>query len=159
MYAMLAQAAAKGHRVFCLGATAEVLGRAVREFERLYPGVIIAGSHHGYFNGQAEEAAVAEAVRRSRADILFVAMTSPKKETFLARWSETMGAPVCHGVGGSFDVAAGVVRRAPVLWQRLGMEWLYRVLQEPGRMWRRYLVTNTLFCWMLARAMVSGRRT
>ena len=57
--------------------------------------------------------------------------------------------PVCHGVGGSFDVMAGKVERAPALWQRLGLEWLYRVKQEPRRLWRRYLVTNALFCGML----------
>src|SRR5205814_7727401 len=88
--------------------------------------------------------------------ILFVAMTSPKKEEFLARWSQVMCVPVCHGVGGSFDVLAGKVRRAPERWQRLGMEWLYRVVQEPRRMWRRYLVTNTIFCGMVARAMLKG---
>jgi N-acetylglucosaminyldiphosphoundecaprenol N-acetyl-beta-D-mannosaminyltransferase len=58
-------------------------------------------------------------------------------------------APVCHGVGGSFDVLAGKVERAPEVWQRLGLEWLYRVKQEPRRLWRRYLVTNTLFCGMV----------
>ena len=73
-------------------------------------------------------------------------MSSPKKECFIARWSEQIGVPVCHGVGGSFDVLAGKVRRAPLAWQRLGLEWLYRVKQEPRRLWRRYLVTNSVFC-------------
>lgn len=63
-----------------------------------------------------------------------------------------MGVPVCHGVGGAFDVLAGKTKRAPRLWQRLGLEWLYRVLQEPRRLWRRYLVTNTLFIGMVVRA-------
>jgi N-acetylglucosaminyldiphosphoundecaprenol N-acetyl-beta-D-mannosaminyltransferase len=62
-----------------------------------------------------------------------------------------MGVPVCHGVGGSFDVLAGKVRRAPERWQRLGLEWLFRVRQEPRRLWRRYLITNTMFCMLLAR--------
>ena len=85
-------------------------------------------------------------------------MTSPKKEQFLARWSRRLQVPVCHGGGGSFDVMAGKVGRAPEAWQRFGMEWLYRVLQEPGRMWRRYLVTNALFGYMLATEMFGGQR-
>jgi N-acetylglucosaminyldiphosphoundecaprenol N-acetyl-beta-D-mannosaminyltransferase len=76
-------------------------------------------------------------------------MTSPRKEEFMAKWSSQIAVPVCHGVGGSFDIMAGKLRRAPRLWQRLGFEWLYRLKQEPARLWKRYLVTNTLFCWMM----------
>ena len=65
-----------------------------------------------------------------------------------------MAVPICHGVGGSFDVMAGKVERAPAIWQKLGMEWLYRVKQEPGRLWKRYLVTNSLFLWMLFKALL-----
>src|SRR5690606_33559079 len=72
-------------------------------------------------------------------------MASPKKETFLRRFHDELGVPVLHGVGGSFDVLAGITQRAPLAWQRLGLEWAYRLLQEPGRMWKRYLVTNTAF--------------
>jgi N-acetylglucosaminyldiphosphoundecaprenol N-acetyl-beta-D-mannosaminyltransferase len=76
-------------------------------------------------------------------------MVSPKKEIFLGDYGELMQVPIMHGVGGSFDVLAGVTKRAPVSWQRLGLEWLYRLLQEPGRLWRRYLVTNSAFGWQL----------
>lgn len=144
MFRLLASAAEKGHRVFCLGATENVLNRAVAEFRRSFPGLIIAGCQHGYFSSSIERE-VAHAIAASRADIVFIAMTSPRKEQFLARWSRALDVPVWHGVGGSFDVAAGHVRRAPMIWQRLGLEWLYRVKQEPGRLWKRYLVTNTLF--------------
>jgi len=65
-----------------------------------------------------------------------------------------MDVAVCHGVGGSFDVLSGQTKRAPAVWQNLGLEWLYRVVQEPRRMWRRYLVTNTIFCWLLLRELV-----
>ena len=81
--------------------------------------------------------------------MLFVAMTSPKKELFLGRFGRDLDVAVCHGVGGSFDVLAGKVSRAPQAWQVLGLEWLYRVLQEPRRMWKRYLVTNVQFCGLL----------
>jgi len=79
-------------------------------------------------------------------------MTSPRKERFLSRWSPRLQVPVCHGVGGSFDVLAGVVRRAPERWQRLGLEWLYRVHQEPRRLAARYVTTNSLFVLMVAGA-------
>jgi N-acetylglucosaminyldiphosphoundecaprenol N-acetyl-beta-D-mannosaminyltransferase len=84
-------------------------------------------------------------------------MPTPRKENFLRRWRTNMGVPVCHGVGGSFDVVAGITRRAPRWMQRLGLEWLYRVLQEPGRMWKRYLVTNSLFIGLAAQEIVRAR--
>jgi N-acetylglucosaminyldiphosphoundecaprenol N-acetyl-beta-D-mannosaminyltransferase len=156
MEGMLEAGRSRGYRVFCLGATDDVLESAVARMRESHPGVEIVGQQNGYFGADAE-ATVAERIRVARPDILLVAMTSPKKERFLARWSAHMDVPVCHGVGGSFDVLAGKVRRAPARWQRLGLEWLYRVLQEPRRMWRRYLVTNTLFCAMVARELFIGR--
>jgi len=152
---MLRRGSTAGWRFYCLGATREVLEKVVERIGSDYPGAVVAGYRDGYFK-DAEEEQVAAEIAAARADILLVAMTSPKKEKFLARWSETLGIPVCHGVGGSFDVMAGKVDRAPEAWQRLGLEWLYRVKQEPGRLWRRYLVTNTLFCGMLAREWVRG---
>lgn len=153
MMRILERGQTRAYRVYFLGATEQVLACTVDRVRREYPGVIIAGQHHGYFS-EAEEDRIAEEVRSARPDILFVAMTSPKKEQFLSRWAEHMGVPVCHGVGGAFDVVAGKVRRAPAAWQRLGLEWFYRVVQEPRRMWRRYLVTNTLFCLMVLRELV-----
>lgn len=150
MFRLLERAAEKGHRVFCLGATGDVLDAAVASFRARYPTLVIAGTQHGYFS-VADEPRVAQAIAASRADIVFIAMTSPRKEQFLAQWSRVLDVPVWHGVGGSFDVAAGKVERAPVLWQRLGLEWLYRVKQEPRRLWKRYLVTNTIFVRMLFR--------
>ena len=150
MFRLLERAAEKGHRVFCLGATPEVLAAAVGRFRARHPQLIVAGTQHGYF-GVEEEPRVAQAIAASRADIVFIAMTSPRKEQFLAQWSRQLDVPVWHGVGGSFDVAAGKVARAPILWQRLGLEWLYRVKQEPRRLWKRYLVTNTLFARLLLR--------
>ncbi len=148
MTAILEQGREEHYRVYCLGATQEVLDKVCGIFAACYPGVVIAGSQHGYFS-EHEEHAVAERIRDARADVLFVAMTSPKKERFMARWADTMDVPVVHGVGGSFDVVAGVVTRAPVAWQRLGLEWLYRVKQEPRRLWKRYLVTNSIFLRMV----------
>ena len=148
MFEMLRRGDKRGYRVYCLGATQDVLTTVTRKIGECYPGVVLAGSRNGYFKPEEEGEIVAD-IRASKADILFVAMSPPKKEQFLGRWAREMDVPVCHGVGGAFDVMAGKVKRAPERWQRMGMEWLYRVLQEPRRMWRRYLITNTLFVWML----------
>src|SRR5690242_15907953 len=148
MYGMLRRGHENGYRVYCLGASEDVLAAAVARITADYPHVRMVGRHHGYFTGQ-EEPGIVAAMTHAKPDILPVGMSSPKKERFLARWSDQLGVPVCHGVGGSFDVLAGKVRRAPGAWQRLGLEWLYRVCQEPRRLWRRYLVTNTLFCGLV----------
>jgi len=87
--------------------------------------------------------------------MLFVAMGTPRKETFLAEHATELGVPLLVGVGGAVDVVAGVTRRAPVLWQRLGIEWLYRLLQEPRRMFRRYAVTNARFALLLAGSLLA----
>lgn len=148
MMGMLARGNRKGYRIFFLGATDEVLEEVTERARREYPGVHVAGKKNGYYKEEEAEGIALE-IRNSNADILLVAITSPKKEKFLARWNDTMNVPVCHGVGGSFDVYAGKVVRAPESWQKLGLEWLYRLKQEPGRLWKRYLVTNTLFSWMV----------
>lgn len=143
----------RGFRVYCLGAADDVLDAVARTVQAEYPGVKLVGKHHGYFS-EGDEPAIAAEIKAAQPDILFVAMSSPKKELFLSRWVSEMDVPVCHGVGGAFDVMAGKVKRAPRAWQKLGMEWLYRIVQEPRRMWRRYLVTNTLFGWMLLSELV-----
>lgn len=148
MSGMLRRGDENGYRVYCLGASEDVLAAAVARITADYPHVRLVGRHHGYFTSQ-EESDIVAAMADAKPDILLVGMSSPKKERFLARWSDQLVVPVCHGVGGSFDVLAGKVRRAPRVWQRLGLEWLYRVCQEPRRLWRRYLVTNTLFCGLV----------
>lgn len=140
----------QGYPVFLLGATEEVVSEVVARVSVSYPGLHVAGFHHGYF--WSDEAAVVQKIRDSGARLLFVAITSPKKENFINRWRDQLGATFVMGVGGTFDVVAGKVRRAPVWMQRSGLEWLYRVIQEPRRMWRRYMTTNLIFAGMLAKA-------
>jgi N-acetylglucosaminyldiphosphoundecaprenol N-acetyl-beta-D-mannosaminyltransferase len=153
MFGMFKRGSERGYRVYCLGATEEISRTVEENLARDYPGLILAGRHHGYFS-EDEAQDIADQIKRSKADILLVAMTSPKKERFLAKWMAHMEVPVCHGVGGSFDVYAGKVERAPESWQRLGLEWLYRVKQEPGRLWKRYLFTNLSFIWMLLKSLL-----
>jgi N-acetylglucosaminyldiphosphoundecaprenol N-acetyl-beta-D-mannosaminyltransferase len=150
MHEMLQRGTDRHYRVFCLGATDEVLETTVARIRADYPGVVVAGYRNGYFSSD-NELEIVESIRAARPDILLAAMSSPKKEIFLERWFGRLDVPICHGVGGAFDVLAGKVRRAPDGWQRLGLEWLYRVVQEPRRLWRRYMVTNTLFGIMVLR--------
>ena len=147
-YSLLDLANKHNYCVYLLGAEQNVLDKVIQRINEKYPNVGIAGSQNGYFTDQ-EAATVAENIRNSNADILFVAITSPKKEVFLEAFGDNLNVPVCHGVGGTFDIMAGKVKRAPEFWQRMGLEWLYRTLQEPKRMWKRYLVTNSQFLWML----------
>jgi len=94
---------------------------------------------------------VVAAIAASPADCLFVAMSSPAKERFTEQYKEELGVSFLMGVGGSIDVMAGTTRRAPEWMQQAGLEWLYRVIQEPGRMWKRYLTTNSKFAWLLCK--------
>jgi N-acetylglucosaminyldiphosphoundecaprenol N-acetyl-beta-D-mannosaminyltransferase len=155
MDALLELAERRGYRVYFLGARAEVLDRAVERLLKRYPDLRVAGARDGYFSDD-EGPDVCDAIRASRADILFVAMSSPRKEYFLGEYGPEMGAPFVMGVGGSIDVIAGMTRRAPAAWQRLGLEWLFRLLQEPRRMFRRYAVTNTRFIALVGLAILSG---
>ncbi len=145
----------KNYRIFFLGAKEEVVSKVVAIYSEKYTPDIIAGYRKGYFNSD-EETEIAQSITNSGANILFVAISSPKKEIFLNRYKDILG-PVnfIMGVGGSFDVVSGKVQRAPLWMQRTGLEWFYRVLQEPGRMWKRYLVTNSLFIWMVCKAKIN----
>jgi N-acetylglucosaminyldiphosphoundecaprenol N-acetyl-beta-D-mannosaminyltransferase len=154
---LLALAEHRGHRVYFLGARAEVLETAVARLRERYPALQVAGARDGYF-ADGEDAPVAEAIRAAQPDMLFVAMSSPLKEYFLCTYGRRIGAPFVMGVGGSIDVVAGVTRRAPATWQRLGLEWAYRLLQEPRRMFKRYAITNTRFAALVGRELLTGRR-
>jgi N-acetylglucosaminyldiphosphoundecaprenol N-acetyl-beta-D-mannosaminyltransferase len=149
--ALMGRSAERGWRVFLLGAREEIVSRVKARYEEKYPNLVIAGHRNGYWAGEADEEAVAEQVLAARADILFVAISSPKKEQFLGRWQTKMKVPFAMGVGGTFDVAAGHVKRAPRWMQASGLEWFYRFLQEPRRMFKRYFVEDMAFFGMLAR--------
>jgi N-acetylglucosaminyldiphosphoundecaprenol N-acetyl-beta-D-mannosaminyltransferase len=153
---LLAEAEPRGTGVYFLGARKDVLDLMIAEVEARFPALRIAGHRNGYFD-DSEQEAIADAIRASGAQLLFLGMTSPKKEIFTAAHGKRTGVHVVHGVGGSFDILAGVTKRAPRAWQRLGLEWLYRLLQEPRRLARRYLTTNAAFLLMTARELI--RRT
>ncbi len=144
--ALMRRAGEKGWRVFLLGAREEVVAAVADTYRRRYPELAIAGWRNGYWT-EAEEAQVAGQVRAS----------APKKEQFLGRWQAEMKIPFAMGVGGTFDVATGRVRRAPRWMQRAGLEWFYRFLQEPRRMFRRYFIDDMAFIWLFIKE-AAGRK-
>ena len=150
---LFALAEREQYRVYLLGATEDTLGRAVERLLERYPALSIAGSHHGYFSDD-ESATICERIKTAAPDLLFVAMSSPRKEYWLAEHGRALGVPVIMGVGGALDVTAGDVRRAPPRMQALGLEWVFRLLQEPRRLSRRYFVTNTRFILLVGRELL-----
>jgi len=135
----------KKYRCFFFGAKEEVVKKLVQNYSRKYSPDIIAGYRNGYYSVN-DELNIAEQIAASNADILFVAITSPKKEIFLDKYKDALSSVgFTMGVGGSFDVITGVTARAPRWMQKMGLEWFYRLMQEPRRMWRRYMVGNYKF--------------
>jgi N-acetylglucosaminyldiphosphoundecaprenol N-acetyl-beta-D-mannosaminyltransferase len=153
---LLQLSAERAYPVYLLGGTASIVERTARVVAQQYPTLLLAGYNDGYF--WEDERRVVDAIRNSGARLLFVAITSPKKENFINKWKYDLGVDFVMGVGGTFDVVAGKVRRAPEWMQRSGLEWLYRVIQEPGRMWKRYLLTNAQFVLMVGKAYLLALR-
>lgn len=151
MVRLIERAEERGHRLYFLGARRDVVEAVVARVEAEHPRVTLAGHRDGYWSPD-EEGAIVAAIAATGPDIVFVAIGSPMKERFLARWKDVIGAPFVMGVGGSFDVYAGRVQRAPRWMRRIGLEWLFRIGQEPRRMWRRYLGDAPRFALLVARA-------
>ena len=157
LFERLLEVADRDHlSIYLLGATPEILSMLESRIHSQYPGLQIGGSRDGYFSSD-EEADIAAEIRSSGADMLFLGMGSPQKENFLRDWGHSLQVPLMHGVGGSFDVFAGVTKRAPRWMQRSGLEWAYRLEQEPARMWRRYLTGNVTFILLTLAEVVSPR--
>ncbi len=130
----------KGWRIYLLGAAPGVAEQAAANLKIKYEGISIAGVRNGYFDmsSQEEVQSIVEEVRQAQADILFIAMGAPRQEYFIEDYGKEFGVKVAIGVGGSFDVVAGVVKRAPVFMQKMGIEWLWRLLCQPSR-WKRMM--------------------
>ncbi|MDM8159937.1 WecB/TagA/CpsF family glycosyltransferase [Labilibaculum sp. K2S] len=148
MQELVILASEKKYKIFFFGGKEEVVSEVVRKYTSVFGEEIIAGFRNGYFD-KDQEGEIAEQIAASNADILFVAISSPTKEIFLNTYKDQLKVPFVMGVGGSFDVVAGKVKRAPLWMQNSGLEWFYRFLQEPGRMWKRYLTTNSLFLYYI----------
>lgn len=150
---LMAHAVKKSWRVFLLGAKEEVVRGIAQLFSQRYPQLKLAGYRNGYWTPE-EEVDVVRQIKQARPDLLFVAISSPKKEQFLGRYQAEMKVPFAMGVGGTFDVMVGLTKRAPRWMQNAGLEWLYRFLQEPRRMFRRYFIEDMYFFWLLLKEMM-----
>ena len=147
----------KRYKCYFLGARENIVQKLVAIYIEKYSEDIIAGFRNGYFNEQ-EESDIARKISESGANILFVAITSPKKEIFLNKYKDQLkNVNFIMGVGGSFDVISGKTKRAPIFMQRIGLEWFYRFLQEPRRLWKRYLLGNIKFIWLVIKEYFNSK--
>ncbi|MCV6636945.1 WecB/TagA/CpsF family glycosyltransferase [Candidatus Albibeggiatoa sp. nov. NOAA] len=136
--------------IYLLGAKEGVAQAVAENMQQRYPNLSIAGTQHGYFS-QQQTPEVIEAINQSKADILLVAYGAPRQELWIAEHQDQLKPAVCMGVGGLFDFYSGRIPRAPIWLRELGMEWVWRLLQEPQRMWRRYIIGNPLFLYRVWR--------
>lgn len=153
---LIARCAERGLRPYLVGARQDVVARTVDVLKKKYPKLQLAGWRNGYWSPEKESDVVQE-IKNARPDVLCMAVGSPKQELFLHKWKKEMQVPFVMGVGGSFDVTAGVLKRAPRWMQDSGLEWLFRLAQEPRRLWRRYLVEDMAFYRLVWREWRSRR--
>ena len=144
----------KGYKPY-FGAKQEVVEKVV-DILLKYPALKVAGYRNGYF-AEEESENIAREINKSGADILFVGFSSPKKEKWINKYMPIMKVSFAMGVGGSFDVVAGVTKRAPKWMQKVGLEWFYRFIQEPRRMWKRYIIGNFKFCCLVLKYALKGK--
>jgi N-acetylglucosaminyldiphosphoundecaprenol N-acetyl-beta-D-mannosaminyltransferase len=145
-----------GLGVYLLGARTEIVAAAARQLQERWPSLVISGWRNGYFT-ETEEDAVVDAINASGAAFLFIGISSPKKELFLRENWNRLAVRVAMGVGGAFDVISGHRPRAPLLMQRAGLEWFFRLCLEPRRLALRYFRTNIVYAWLLATAWFGSR--
>jgi N-acetylglucosaminyldiphosphoundecaprenol N-acetyl-beta-D-mannosaminyltransferase len=152
-------AAAEGHRLFLLGAAPGVAEQAAAKLERRFPGLTVCGTYAPPFGPWAEDEDrhIVERIQVARPDVLFVAFGAPRQDLWIREHMAELNVPVSVGIGGTLNFLAGKVRRAPQWMQDFGLEWLYRVVQEPGRLWKRYLLEDLpIFFQLLAQARVTS---
>lgn len=156
LYGLCSRAAHGGYRCFLLGAHADIVQAAGDGLMRRFPRLIVCGWQHGYFH---RDEPVVDAINAAQADLLFVGMGSPRQETWLKNNFSKLRCRLALPVGGAFEVIAGRRRRAPVLVQKSGMEWAWRMLQEPRRLGKRYLMEDLRFVPMVLDELRSRRKT
>ncbi|MDD5259827.1 MAG: WecB/TagA/CpsF family glycosyltransferase [bacterium] len=148
MYHLFALCQKEGFSIYLLGAKPGIAAEAAEQVRQHFPGLKIAGTHHGYFDAR-EEAQVMAEIRKLKPDMLFVGLNIPRQEMWIAEHLETLGVPVAIGIGGSFDVISGRIKRAPAGMQQAGLEWLWRTILEPWRIKR--IILLPVFLWKVYR--------
>jgi N-acetylglucosaminyldiphosphoundecaprenol N-acetyl-beta-D-mannosaminyltransferase len=154
-------AARKGYKIYLLGAMPGVAPKAAAILMKRYAGLNIVGTYSppfGFEEDEAECERIVRMIRDAAPDVLFIGLGSPKQEKWLVRHKHRYGTPVSIGVGISFDYVAGTVKRAPRWMQNAGFEWFWRLLMEPKRLWRRYLVEDLVFFWLVAKQKMQKDR-
>jgi N-acetylglucosaminyldiphosphoundecaprenol N-acetyl-beta-D-mannosaminyltransferase len=151
MLAVCERSAAKGYRHFFYGGAKGVAERLISRLQSRIPGLLLAGNYSPPFRAlsPAEDAAVVKRINAAEPDIVWVGISTPKQERWMAQHRSRLNAPVLIGVGAAFDFHAGIKRQAPCWMQKNGLEWLFRLAAEPRRLWRRYLTNNPAFLWLM----------
>lgn len=152
--ALCREMAKQGKRLFLFGAKPGIAEKAGERLKSEYPGLVIAGTRNGYFKPE-EEAFIIEEINKSQSDALFVCLGAPKQEHFMDKYKNELNVPVMAGLGGSVDVMAGEVRRAPKVFIKLGLEWFYRLVSDPKRIKR--MIKLPLYLWDAFKWKIGGR--
>ncbi len=153
-------AAKKGYRLFFLGARPGIAARAAEILTQKNRGLRITGTYSppfGFENDEEENGKIVRMIREAKPDVLFVGLGAPKQEKWIWKYRNRVEVPVSVGVGITFDFIAGTVKRAPLWMQRYGLEWVFRLCQEPGRLWKRYLIGNPIFIWLVLKEFIKVR--
>ncbi len=141
----------KGYRFYLLGAAPGVTDRMKTKLEETYPGLEVVGAHHGYFDHETETDSVIEKINAAKPNIVLVAFGAPVQEKWIDQHKDKIDSNLVIGVGGLFDFYSGDKKRAPMWMRNGGIEWMYRLYLEPGRLWRRYIVGNPMFVYRVFR--------
>lgn len=158
---LCAVAVDKGYRVFFLGGREGAARKTAEVLKARHPGLQVAGYYappFGFEKDEAENEKVVRMIKEAKPDILFVGLGAPKQEKWIFRYKDEYRVPVSVGIGGSFELIAGVVKRAPVWMQRAGLEWFWRLMMEPRRLWRRYIIEDLVFFWLVWEQKLRRRR-
>jgi N-acetylglucosaminyldiphosphoundecaprenol N-acetyl-beta-D-mannosaminyltransferase len=154
MYQLFALCQKEGYSIYLLGAKPGVAAQAAEQVGRQFPGLRVAGTHHGYFDAREESQVIAE-IKNLKPDILFVGLNIPRQELWIAEHLAGLGVPVAIGIGGSFDVISGRIKRAPAAMQQAGLEWLWRTIVEPWRIKR--IILLPVFLWKIYQQKWHGK--
>ncbi len=146
--------ARKGYKLFFLGGREGASKKSAEVMSKKFPSLRVVGFYcppFGFENDTKETSRILEAIKKVSPDILFIGVGSPKQEKWIYDHKEEYNVPVSIGVGAAFDFASGVVRRSPIWMQKIGLEWLWRLMMEPKRLWKRYLIDDPVFFWLVVK--------
>ncbi len=154
-------AAQKGYKLFFLGGRQGAASKAAEVLKTDYPGLQIAGVYcppYGFENYRDENEKIIHMIRQAKPDILFVGLGAPKQEKWIYKYKDQYQASMSMGIGVSFEFVAGLVKRAPVWMQKAGLEWFWRLMMEPKRLWKRYLIDDPIFFWLVLKQKLSRKK-